>query len=388
MDSWRKASTCWNGGNIYEEALRHESIEFVLVQHPWMENDTVFADIILPVKTVFECSDITTDSLAGQFPLYYVEDVAIDPVGEARSDAEIVADIAGALERFGGKYEGLRNKFMRGMTHEETIRKAFDESGIPEDFTWEDLMEKKFWAGPVNPDWENTPAGLIAFHDDPESNKLQTPSGKIEYYSSTLARFFPDDDVRGPYPKWIEETEEHKERISSERAKDYPFLLVTNHPRWRVHAQMDDVPWFREIETCKVKGPDGYMYEPIWVNPVDAEKLGLENGDIARLFNERGSVLGGVRVTERIMPGALYQDHGARIDSIVAGTGGLDRGGANNLICPNATTSKNAAGEVTNSFLVGIEKVYVKALAEQYPEQFGRAYDDVNGLLAKAYIED
>ena len=88
------------------------------------------------------------------------------------------------------------------------------------------------------------------------------------------------------------------------------------------------------------------------------------------------------------MPGALYQDHGARIDSIVAGTGGLDRGGANNLICPNATTSKNAAGEVTNSFLVGIEKVDVKALAEQYPEQFGRAYDDVNGLLAKAYIED
>ena len=381
-------STCWNGGNIYEEALRHESIEFVLVQHPWMENDTVFADIILPVKTVFECSDIATDSLGGQFPLYYVEEVAIDPVGEARSDAEIVADIAGALERFGGKYEGLRNKFMKGMTHEETIRKGFDESGLPEDFTWEDLMEKKFWAGPVNPDWENTPAGLIAFHDDPEIYKLQTPTGKIEYYSATLAEKFPDDDERGPFPKWIEESEEHKERISSDRAKDYPFLLVTNHPRWRVHAQMDDIPWFREIETCKVEGPDGYLYEPIWVNPIDAEKLGLANGDIARLFNERGSVLGGIRVTERIMPGALYQDHGARIDSIVAGTGGLDRGGANNLICPNATTSKNAGGEVTNSFLVGIEKVDVMALAQQYPEQFSRTYDNVNGLLAVAYIED
>ena len=103
-------STCWNGGNIYEEALRHESIEFVLVQHPWMENDTVFADIILPVKTVFECSDISSDSLGGQFPLFYVEDVAIDPVGEARSDAEIVADIAGALERFGSAPGACRQR--------------------------------------------------------------------------------------------------------------------------------------------------------------------------------------------------------------------------------------------------------------------------------------
>ena len=82
------------------EALRHESIEFVLVQHPWMENDTLFADIILPVKTVFECSDISSDSLGGQFPLYYIEEVAIDPVGEARSDAEIVADIADRFKQF------------------------------------------------------------------------------------------------------------------------------------------------------------------------------------------------------------------------------------------------------------------------------------------------
>jgi len=85
-------------------------------------------------------------------------------------------------------------------------------------------MEKKFWAGPVNPDWENTPAGLKLFADDPDMYWLETPTGKIEYYSNTLATIFPDDDVRGPYPKWIEETEEHKDRITSERAKDYPPL--------------------------------------------------------------------------------------------------------------------------------------------------------------------
>lgn len=62
------------------------------------------------------------------------------------------------------------------------------------------------------------------------------------------------------------------------------------------------------------------------------------------------------------MPGVLYQDHGARTDILEFGVGGLDRGGANNLICPTATASKNAAGEVTNGFLVGIEKADVQEI--------------------------
>ncbi len=66
-------------------------------------------------------------------------------------------------------------------------------------------------------------------------------------------------------------------------------------------------------------GPDGYKYEPVWVNPTDAGVLGLETGDVVKLYNERGAVLGGVRVTERIMPGVVYQDHGSRVDSIVLG---------------------------------------------------------------------
>ena len=75
--------------------------------------------------------------------------------------------------------------------------------------------------------------------------------------------------------------------LDSDRAKDYPYLIVSNHPRWRVHANMDDV-WFREIETCKVKGPDGYYYEPVWINPVD--KTQCKDGDVVSIF-ERGRVL-------------------------------------------------------------------------------------------------
>jgi trimethylamine-N-oxide reductase (cytochrome c) len=351
-----------------------------------MENDTMWADIILPASTVFECEDLGTDCLAGQFNLLYYEGQAVERVGESKPDYICVCEVAKKLEKYGGQFENLYARYTEGREIDEALQYGFDNCGVDE-LTLDELKEQQFWASPIKKGWEDDPTGLIEFHDDPEAHPLETPSGKLEYYSSELAKHFPDDNIRGPYPKWIEETEEHKERLSCERAKDYPFLLVSNHPRWRVHANCDDIPWLREIEnTCKVKGPDGYMYEPVWVNPIDAKKYDIKDGDVVGLYNERGTVLGGAYVTERIMPGSLYQDHGARIDSIEGGTGGLDRGGANNLICPSATSSKNAPGEVTNGFLVGIKKVDVFELAKQYPEQFERDYDAVYGQIASAWI--
>ena len=187
-------------------------------------------------------------------------------------------------------------------------------------------------------------------------------------------------------PHWVEESDAHKERLSSERAKKYPYLLVSNHPHWRIHANLDDNPWTREFATCKIEGPDGYKYEPVWIHPSDATKMGVRTGDVVKLFNERGGVLGGVYVTERIMPGVVYQDHGARTDTIVGGEGGLDRGGANNLICPTATSSTHAYGEVTSGYLVGVEKVDVFELARQYPEAFSRPYDAEQGLIIESRL--
>jgi trimethylamine-N-oxide reductase (cytochrome c) len=367
------------------------SIETIVLQHPWMENACTLADILLPVTTTFETRDFSGDTCSGQWIAINIEEQAIDPVGEARSDYECVIAVAEALQELGGQYEGLVERFTGGKSDEDYMHLGFEGSGILDeapDMTYEKLVEDGFWLCPTDPDWEAMPAGLINFFEDPDSFPLTTPTGKLEYYSQALAEHFPDDDVRGPYPKWIEETDEHKERISSDRAKDYPYLLVSNHPRWRVHANHDDVSWLREIETCKVKGPDGYLYEPLWINPIDAAKIGVKTGDVAALYNERGEVLGGVRVTERIMPGSVYQDHGARVDAIIRGRGGIDRGGANNLIAPSATSSKNAAGEVTNGFLVGVKKVDVLKLAQEYPEQFGRDYDDGAGLVASEWIKE
>ena len=166
-------------------------------------------------------------------------------------------------------------------------------------------------------------------------------------------------------------------------------MLMSNHGRWRVHAMCDDISWTREAPTCKVKGPDGYMYEPLWIHPSDAEKRGIRDGDIIRVYNERGAVLGGAYVTERIMPGVAYMDHGARCDWIIPGK--LDRGGAINLIAPRNITSKNCVGMATSGYLAEVARVDMSQIEEwkaQHPDAFAREYNPAAGLRFNAWIEE
>ena len=232
---------------------------------------------------------------------------------------------------------------------------------------------------------------MIGFYEDPENYPLTTPSGKLEYYSQRLADNFPDDEERKPVPQYIAEGETHKESKISKRAKKYPLLLVSNHPRWRVHAEHDDISWLREIPTCKVKGWDGYMYEPVWIHPSDAARRDIRNGDIVKLFNERGIVLGSAIVWERIMPGVVSQDHGARADMIANEPDEyVDRGGANNLVSLENGTSQNCWGMATSGYLVDVQKVTMAQMEDwktQYPEAFEREYDPASGLRFNSWGE-
>lgn len=371
-------TACWNCGNKMIEAFRSQKIEFILNQHPWLENDCLYADLILPVNTKLEEEDISI-GYSSQFDLIFPEGKCIDPIGESKSDYEIVGEIAKKL----GKYE----EFTEGKSIEEWLRLGFEQSGVADMISWEDLNKKGYYIVPTAEDWEKAPAGMIDFYNAPESHPLHTKSGKIEFYCQWLAEHFPDDEERPPIPRYISEGVTHKESRSCNRAKEYPLLLVSNHPRWRVHAEHDDISWLREINTCKVKGTDGYLYEPVWINPKDAAPRGITSGDIVKLYNDRGIVLGGSYVTERIIPGAVYQDHGARHDPI---TTSLDRGGCNNLISPANSTSKNASGMATSGYLVEVAKVSVSEMEEyrkKYPEAFTREYDPATGISFNSWLE-
>ena len=162
---------------------------------------------------------------------------------------------------------------------------------------------------------------------------------------------------------------------------------MSNHGHWRFHANLDDIPWSREVDTMKIRAKDGYQYEPMWINPVTAAEYGIGHGDIVKLYNERGTVLFAAYLTERLIPGTVSVDHGSRFDPIDAAC--LDRGGAINLITPHANISKHATGMVVSGFLVQCEKVTdeeMESWKEQYPEAFSRTIDEGCGVCLDGWM--
>ena len=385
------ALTCWNDAWKWAEAFRSPTVEFIVTIHPWLENDAYFSDLVLPAQTVYEHEDLVSARWADMVTIYW-QDRCVEPVGESKSDYEIhkmVADRLGVGKvRPGFKWPTEEwfpepEKFLRTM-YEQTL--AYTKYGI----SWEEFKNKRkivIYDAPTPEEWErikNTvemipgapvKGGLRWYYELPEGRGLNTKSGKLEFVSGWLKDYFPNDRLRPPLAKWVD----HEELPTSPKAKKYPLQVMSNHPRWRHHAQGDDMPWIREIPTAKIKGPDGYYYEPLWINPRDAERRGIKHGDIVRVYNDRGSVLGAAYVTERVREGVVYMDHGSKFDPISL-EDRIDRGGAIDLIAPstkwiydNYQPGPVIAPEMpVSGYLVEVEKVDIEELRRKYPEAFER----------------
>ncbi|MFC1875597.1 molybdopterin-dependent oxidoreductase [Chloroflexota bacterium] len=395
-------TACWNGGNRYIEALRDSKVECVVTEHPWMENDTLLSDIILPTTTKYEEYDICGPRTPESYGCVTINRDCIAPVGEAKSDYEVSLEVAKKLENLG--HPGLVDKYSWGRSVEDWMEYGYETREIEATtgMTWEQFKEREIYIDPTRPDWEERLAGKPggrAFYEDPVANPLQTPTGLLEFESTGLLQHFPNDRERPPVPNWVPGGPRAQgwsmdETLLSERAEQYPFLVISNHPRWGEHAQNDDNAWCREVETCKVMGPDGYKYHPCWINPISAEPLGIKMGDVISLYNERGTILCGAYVTERIIPGAAYVDHIARCDPIFTSPDAprsewIDRGGEINLICPDdpGIVSQNAPGQVASGFLVGVKRTDLDDLRVKYPEAFARSYDPDSGLRFDGWVE-
>jgi trimethylamine-N-oxide reductase (cytochrome c) len=374
--------TCWNDGFRFVKAVRDPSIECIVAQHPWLENDCYMADIILPVATKFEMEDVCDDSGSGVITSVYRERIACPPVGESMNDWECVREVARKLG------PEIYNAYTSNdLPLENALEALWQASGVAELDVDDEFHKKDIFVCPVDPTNKDKPLGLNGFAEDPENHPLNTPTGKLEFTSTNLLKYFPDDPERPPYPKWIEYSALHDERLDGERAKKYPVLCMSNHGRYRFHANCDDIIWNREIDKMKIRAKDGYQYESAWINPVTAKQYGIEHGDIIKVYNERGTVLCGAYVTPRVIEGTVYVDHGSRFDPIEAET--LDRGGAINLITPTAVTSEKCCGMVVSGFLVGIAKVSdeeMEGWKKQYPESFARKLDEACGQCLDGWL--
>lgn len=354
----------WNYGRRWIEALQRPNVEFVVAIHPWFENDVLFSDLILPAQTIFEHEDLIAVQRCDLIALFYQE-AAISPVGEAKSDYGIHRLIAQGLglgsefppvdESLKAAYEGTLAFKKMGITWEEFKRRRYIVYDCPTLQEWVEIKKKHgYGAGEGGLSWFwRTGKGL------------QTPTGKIEFVSQGILKHAPDDKERPPLAKWVE----HQELPTSPRAERYPFVVVTNHPRLRFHSQGDDVEWIKEI--WKVKGKDSYYYEPCWINPKDAEARGIQQEDVVMVYNERGGVIFAAQLSERIIPGAIYTEHGAKMDLLMVDDMMIDRGGNINLITPSPGEKYPPKGEIripemnVSGFLVDVKKVDIEELVSR-----------------------
>jgi trimethylamine-N-oxide reductase (cytochrome c) len=206
---------------------------------------------------------------------------------------------------------------------------------------------------------------MTAYYRDPSKNKLDTPSGKIEIFSTLIFKHYGtafDSDIPA-FPAYIPEVEGR----NSPLAAKYSLQLNAPHPKFRFHGKFDRVSWFDEI--YRVKGLDGYLYQPILIHPVDAGKRGIRHGDIVRVYNERGEILAGAVISERVVPGEVLINYGSWSDPLEPRSGALERGGNANYLTPDRPLSgKHHMGAFATSTLVEVEKVDLEELARRYPE--------------------
>jgi biotin/methionine sulfoxide reductase len=285
----------WAGGNPFHH---HQDLnrlraafkrpETIIVHETAWTSTARHADIVLPATTTLERDDI---GAADRDDLMIAMKKLIEPVGEARDDYDIFAEIARHL----GKFEAFTENRSSGEWLSflfETTRKALEADGHDApDF-------EKFWQQgelrlPLRPD-EGGPA--TAFRKDPSAFPLQTPSGKIEIFSQTIDGF-GYDDCRG-HPHW------YAPRSAAEADRnDHPLHLVCNQPHQRLHSQLDYGDFSR---STKIRDR-----EPVRINPADAAARGISGGDIVRLFNTRGSCLAAAVLSKDVRQGVMQLSTGA-----------------------------------------------------------------------------
>lgn len=291
--------------NRTHEILQDESkLEMLVVIDNHMTSTAKYADILLPDCTTSEQADFCMDGSAGNMGYVIFADKAIEPQFECKPIYEIYAGIAEKM--------GVKEAFTEGRTQEEWLRHLYAQTQAKNPFFQEISFEEFRERGIIK---QKDPAGHMvaykAFRQDPVANPLNTPSGKIEIYSERLAKIaatweLAEDDIISPLPIYARQFE----GWDDPKREQFPLQLVGFHYKSRVHSTYGNVDVLQQASL-----------QSVWINPLDAEKRGIKNGDMVRIFNDRGETRVMANVTPRIMPGvtamgegAWYTPDGNRID--------------------------------------------------------------------------
>jgi anaerobic dimethyl sulfoxide reductase subunit A len=284
------------GGNYVAQAAdvrksvrAMEALEFSVCHDLFMTATARYCDVVLPVTHWLERDDAIFTSANY---MLYSHKVATPP-GQAMDDYDVFAALATRC--------GVGGAFTKGKDAAAWLRDLIEWSEIPD--------ADEFRAAGVYFAPEQERVGLAAFADEPERYALSTPSGKVELAGAACvaaglseipeARVLTADDAR-------------------------PLRLVTPKSRFRVHSQLDDLPWFTERDD-----------RSLWLSPRDAAARGVADGDQVVASSAHGATRCACRVTDDVMPGVVSLCEGIEpaLDD-----DGVDTAGAANVLTSDEPT--------------------------------------------------
>lgn len=330
----------WTGGNPFHHQMdlgklvsAFQQPETIIVNEVWWTATARHADIVFPATSSMERTDI---SMVRWDPLISYMDAAIPAQGEARDDYAIFVELAKRL--------GFEDDFSQGRSADDWVAHIWQkaqQAGDVVGVALPDLADLARDGTHIRPA-SDTPNVLLAdFRADPTAHPLSTPSGKIEIFSEVIAGWH-DQDCPG-HPVW----RGSYEWLGSSIAQTYPLHLISNQPKSRLHSQMD---CGATSLATKIQGR-----EPAMLNPVDAAARGIEQGDVIRLFNARGSCLAGAVVSDDIKPGVIQLSTGAWYDPEVPGDpSAMCIHGNPNVLTRDVGTSTLGQGPTAHSTLVDV----------------------------------
>jgi anaerobic selenocysteine-containing dehydrogenase len=284
--------------NLFVQAMDvnrlHETLagcDLVVVVDHQRTHTVEWADIVLPATTWYEKTDLTATPL---HPFLQLQQPAIDPVGESRSEVWIWRELVRRI--------APEKAAAFAMDEEAAIEAILEAGGDPGGPT-EGITLEQLKAGPVRlrvPD-PDVPflAQIERFEPFPprslpaalEATAAFIPTRRIEFYKEE-ARFLELGEAvptyKGPHDDTIHDP-----------AK-YPLLLLSPHSKWRIHSSYANNPWLGEIHGGR---------PIVQLHPDEAASRGIADGDVVEVANTRGSVECWAHVTKGARTGSatLYE---------------------------------------------------------------------------------
>ena len=248
-------------GNAVKAGMERSDL-FTVVHELFFTDTTDYADYILPATTFLEHTDVQ-----GAYGHYYVQlsQQAIEPPGEARPNVWLFGQLAQRMgfeeDCFRDEAEDLVGQALAiGVDGHSTI------AGM-EHVTLDGLKEQGhipmgFYREPETEPFLPFSAGMVP-----------TPSGKVEFYSETLAAKGLD-----PLPGFIPAVES---RWGKDAAR-YPLEFLSRKADNYMNSTFAHLDVHRKMEARKS--------QRLEMHPEDAAARGIAEGDAVRIWNDRGAL--------------------------------------------------------------------------------------------------